>query len=81
MNQSSALWKRLDLQTPRPIKECMKLAYRWMTSFCRSVGALTSRKTVIAPALLHQPSFYLDITDVQYLVDANDDTGEREVYE
>jgi len=38
-------------QTPRPMKECMKLAYLWTSALCSSVGARTSRKMVIAPAL------------------------------
>lgn len=38
-------------QTPRPMKECMKLAYLWTSNFCSSVGACISRATVIAPNL------------------------------
>lgn len=38
-------------QTPRPMKECIKLAYFCTSAFCSSVGALTSIATVAPPSL------------------------------
>lgn len=50
-------FRDIDSQTPRPKKECMKLAYLWMMIFCSSVGVRTSTASVAAPKLnVERPS-------------------------